>query len=375
MIDAVTLLLLLIIALAASLISIKVGISVAIIEIIVGIAVGNIIDIRPSEHEWLVFLAGLGSVVLTFLAGAEIDPDAMRKTWKTSLTIGVLSFLAPFLCAWLFAYLVLGWTWNASLIAGIALSTTSVAVVYIVLVEAGTSKTEIGKIILSSCFITDLGTAFALSVLFTGANLYLIALFVAMAICVLVVPRMLSWLFPLIKGKAGEPEVKMILVLIVLLGAIAEISGVHAVLPAYVLGLIVAKVLMGNREVLLKVRTIALAFLTPFFFINAGLNVSMVAVASGLTLIVALFLLKVGAKFVGVLPVTARLVGKDSVYITLLMSTGLTFGTISVQYGLSSGLIDQSQFSILLITVILTAIIPTIVAQKWYNPKGLGEES
>jgi len=375
MIDAITLLLLLIIALAASLISIKVGISVAIIEIIVGIAVGNLIDIRPSEHEWLVFLAGLGSVVLTFLAGAEIDPDAMRKTWKTSLTIGILSFLAPFLSAWLFAYLILGWAWNASLIAGIALSTTSVAVVYIVLVEAGTSKTEVGKIILSSCFITDLGTAFALSVLFTGANLYLIALFVAMAICVLVVPRMLAWLLPLIKGRSGEPDVKVILVLVVLLGAIAEISGVQPVLPAYVLGLIVAKVLIGNREVLLKVRTIALAFLTPFFFINAGLNVSMVAVVSGSVLIALFFAVKVGAKFAGVLPATAKLVGKDSIYITLLMSTGLTFGTISAQYGLSSGLIDQSQFSVLLITVILTAIIPTIIAQKWYNPSGTGEGS
>ncbi|MCU0860220.1 MAG: cation:proton antiporter, partial [Thermoplasmata archaeon] len=132
---------------------------------------------------------------------------------------------------------------------------------------------------------------------------------------------------------------------------------------------VMASTLAGSREVLLKMRTVALAFLTPFFFINAGINVSMTAVVAGAGIIAVLFAVKVGAKFAGVLWPCKRFVGKDSVYITLLMSTGLTFGTISAQYGLSSGLIDRDQFSILVMTVMLTAIVPTIIAQKWFSPK------
>jgi Kef-type K+ transport system membrane component KefB len=369
MIDSTTLLIILSTAFAASLISIRIGVSVAIIEIVLGMVLGNAVGIDGSDHEWLLFMAGLGSVVLTFLAGAEIDPQAMRKTWKASLTIGTLSFLAPFLAAWLFAYLVLGWTWDASLLAGIALSTTSVAVVYVVLVESGLSRTDTGKIILSSCFITDLGTALALSTLFTRPNMGFVVLVVAIAASTVLVPRVLPWALRVLRGRPGEPEVKLLLLLVVALGAAAELADVHAVLPAYILGLVMANTLAGSREVLLKTRTVALAFLTPFFFINAGMNVSMAAVVAGAGLILVLFIVKVGAKFIGVLHPSRVFVGKDSVYITLLMSTGLTFGTISAQYGLSSGLIDRDQFSILVMTVMLTAIVPTIIAQKWFSPK------
>jgi Kef-type K+ transport system membrane component KefB len=52
----------------------------------------------------------------------------------------------------------------------------------------------------------------------------------------------------------------------------------------------------------------------------------------------------------------------------LLMSTGLTFGTISATYGLTSGIIDTFQFSILLTVVIATAIVPTVIAQTWFQP-------
>jgi len=359
-------------AVAASLLSIRIGVSVAILEILMGIVAGNYLGIVGTEHEWLLFLAGLGSVVLTFLAGAEIDPDAMRRTWKTSLGIGVLSFISPFLLAWWFTYLVLGWSWTASVLAGVALSTTSVAVVYVVLVEAGISRTETGKVILSSCFVTDFGTAFALSSLFTPPNLYVIFLAIALLVTILVVPRSMDGLFGKLRGQPGEPEVKVLLFLVVTLGVLAEFAGVHAVLPAYVLGLMTANVLASHREVLLRTRTLALSFLTPFFFINAGIGVSLVAVVTGLGLIGALFFVKVGAKFLGVLPATARFVGKDSVYVTLLMSTGLTFGTISAQYGLASGIIDRTQYSILVMVVILTAVVPTIIAQKWFNPSEEG---
>ena len=375
MIDSLYFAALLGVALIASLLSIRLGVSVAILEILLGIVVGNYFGATSSGHEWFLFLAGLGSVVLTFLAGAEIDPEAMKRTWKASLSIGVLSFLAPFLAAWWFTYLALGWTWDASLIAGVALSTTSVAVVYVVLVETGTSKTETGKLILSACFVTDLGTAFALSTLFIRPNYLIIPLAIAMAVVVLITPRLLGWLFNAVRGRPGEPEVKILLLLVVGLGAFAEVASMEAVLPAYILGLVAATVLANHRDALLKMRTLTLAFLTPFFFLNAGMNVSVAAVVTGAALVAVLFAVKVGAKFVGVIPPTLRYVRKDSTYITLLMSTGLTFGTISSQFGLSAGIIDRAQFSILITVVILTAIVPTLIAQRWFRPEGRTDES
>lgn len=370
MLDAVTLFILLLAVFAASVVSIRLGISVAIVEIVAGMLLSGLLGTDSTEHEWLTFLAGLGSVVLTFLAGAEIDPDALRRTWKASLSIGSLSFLAPFLLALIFARTVLAWSLDASLLAGVALSTTSVAVVYMVLVESGSSKTELGNLILSSCFITDLGTAVALSLLFVEPGISILFLVVALAAATVLVPRFMAWALPRLEGKGGgEPQVRLVLLLVVGLGLSAEIGGQHAVLPAYVLGLVMAKALLEHPQVLRRVRVLTMAFLTPFFFITAGLNVSLEAVLTGAGLIGVLFAVKIVGKFMGVYPISKRLVGKGSVYLTLLMSTGLTFGTISAQYGLSSGIIDREQFSILVMVVILTAIVPTVIAEKWYGPK------
>ena len=355
-------------AVLASLVSVRLGVSVAILEIIAGVVAANYFGISTAGQSWLPFMAGVGSVVLTFLAGAEIDPVAMRQTWKASATIGIVSFLGPFLAAWAFTAFVLGWSAQASLLAGVALSTTSVAIVYVVLIETGESKTPTGKLILSACFITDLGTAIALSVLFVRPNEYLFLLIAAIIASTLLVPRLFDWLFAQLKGRAGEPEVKIIFFGVVVLGATAQLAGSPAVLPAYILGLALASVLGRNRDVLLKLRTLTLAMLTPFFFINAGLNISTAALVAGAGVILMLFGVKVGAKLAGVLPAARHFVGRDSWYIALLMSTGLTFGTISTEYGLSAGIIDRFQFSVLLTVVIATAIVPTIIAQTWFRP-------
>src|SRR6266545_1618636 len=159
-------------ALVASLISIRLGISVALIEILVGILAGNYLGLHGTT-EWINFLAMLGSGVLTFLAGAEIDPVTLRANIKSSATIGILSFALPFIGVWMFAQHVAGLSLHQAQIAGISLSTTSVAVVYAVLVEKRLSDTALGKMILAACFITDLGTVVALGILFADFNKWL----------------------------------------------------------------------------------------------------------------------------------------------------------------------------------------------------------
>jgi Kef-type K+ transport system membrane component KefB len=166
-------------AFLASLISIRLGISVALIEILIGVLAGNFLGIHKTT-EWINFLAMLGSGVLTFLAGAEIDPASLRQNLKISLTIGALSFTLPFIGAWMFAQYVLGWELHQAQIAGISLSTTSVAVVYAVMIERGLSQTALGKMILAACFITDFGTVLALGILFADFNIWLLVFVVIM---------------------------------------------------------------------------------------------------------------------------------------------------------------------------------------------------
>ncbi|MEM3085776.1 MAG: cation:proton antiporter [Halobacteria archaeon] len=355
-------------ALAASFVSFRLGVSVAIAEIVMGMLLGSVPGLSPAGHDWLPFLAGLGSLFLTFLAGAEIDPDAFRARWKASTLIGVASFGAPFLGAWWFSEGFLGWTRAASLLAGVALSTTSVAVVYVVLVETGLTSTPAGKLILSSCFVTDLGTAVALSVLFIPPNGLILLTFAGLGVSVVAVPRLLDWFLSRFREGVGQMELKMLLLMVLLLGLSAEVGGSHGVLPAYVVGLIAARTFQGHRGVLLRLRGLTFALLTPFFFLHAGLNVSLAAVAANLGLLGLLFGVKVGAKFAGVLPLARRYLPKDAIYATLLMSTGLTFGTISSTYGLQAGIVSREQFSVLVTAVLLTAIVPTLVAQRWYTP-------
>jgi Kef-type K+ transport system membrane component KefB len=357
-------------ALVASLISIWTGISVALIEILVGVVAGNFLHLQANT-DWINFLALLGSGVLTFLAGAEIDPGSLKANLRASLLIGIISFAAPFFLVWLFAQFVLGWPLQQAQIAGIALSTTSVAVVYAVMIEGGLSDTSLGKMILAACFITDFGTVLALGGLFANFNIWLLVFVVVMSIMLWFMPTWTRFIIVRLGAKrVSEPEVKFIFFVLFFLGGLATTAKSEAVLPAYLVGLVVAGVFLRDKTLVHRMRSIAFAMFTPFYFIRAGLFVSVPALWSGLAIIAALLLLKLLTKVTGVWPL-ARLHymrKREAAYTTLLMATGLTFGTISALFGLQNKIIDQRQYTILVTVVILSAFVPTVIAQKFFQP-------
>ena len=357
-------------AFIASLFSIWTGISVALIEILVGVMAGNFLHLHAS-NEWINLLALLGSAVLTFLAGAEIDPRSLKSNLRVSGLIGILSFGAPFVVVWLFAQFVLGWPLHQAQIAGIALSTTSVAVVYAVMIEGGYNNTSLGKMILAACFITDLGTVLALGGLFANFNLWLLIFVVVLCIVLWFMPAWTKGIIDKLGAtRVSEPEVKFILFILFFLGGLATTAKSEAVLPAYLVGLVVAGVFLRDKTLVHRMRSIAFAVFTPFYFIKAGLFVSLPALWAGLGIIAVLLLLKMVTKLVGVFPL-ARMhyMGKrEASYTTLLMATGLTFGTISALFGLQNKIIDQRQYTILVSVVILSAFVPTLVAQKFFQP-------
>jgi Kef-type K+ transport system membrane component KefB len=358
-----------VIAALAALIGPRLGISAAIIEIVAGILAANYLGVTTAGQAWLPFLASIGSVVLVFLAGASIDPGSFRARWRAAVAIGIASFAAPLLVVGLLARYVLFWDPTASLLAGVALSSTAAAIVYVVLAESGSIDTSTGQLLLCACFVTDLGTILALTFLFERPNVYALALGGTFVVLAFVLPRFLQWAGAWFRSVPSLPDMRVLLAALFLLAALAQFASVEVVLPAYLLGFVLSGSLRTGDETTYRIRTLAFAFLTPFFFVDAGLSVSLAALAGGAVAAIVLYAAQVGAKLGALLPLSRRLVGTDYEYVALLMSTGLVFGIVAGLYGLSTSILTSGQFSILIAVVVLSAVIPTVVAQTLVRPE------
>ncbi|NWG76726.1 MAG: cation:proton antiporter [Rubrivivax sp.] len=356
-------------ALLAALISIRVAISVALVEIIVGAVAGNVLPL--SLTPWVNYLAGLGAILLTFLAGAEIDPTVVKKHFWSSMTIGVMGFMAPYAGVLLYTHYIYQWPWPQAQIAGISLSTTSVAVVYAVMLETGFNRTEIGKIILAACFINDLGTVLALGIVFANYNIWLLVFALVTALALWRLPQFIPWFFKRIGNRISEPEIKFILLLLFFLGGLGNMAKSEAVLPAYLIGMVLAPFFLKERVLAQRMRVIAFTLLTPFYFLKAGSLVKFQTVVFSLGIIVVLLLVKMFTKTFGIWPLTKtfRFNKREGIYTTLMMSTGLTFGSICALFGLTNNIINQDQYTILVTAVIGSAVVPTLIAQQWFQPE------
>jgi glutathione-regulated potassium-efflux system ancillary protein KefC len=366
-------------ALIASLLSIWLRISTALSEIVVGTIAQLIIGaaigsaILGTDETWIKFLSGLGAIVLTFLAGAELDPAVFRLKWKEAAAVGLASFFFPFLGCAAGAYYVLGWDPMPSWLAGVAMSTTSVAVVYAVMLEFGFNTTEYGKTVLAACFVTDLGTVVALGLIFAPFT-FKTLVFLGVGIVVFgLLPFVTPRFFARYGNRPSELETKFLLLCLLGMGALATWADSEAVLPAYLIGMVLAGTVGKDHILVRRLRTLTFGLLTPFYFIRAGSFVSIPALIAAPFAFIFLLIVKVASKIVGVYPVTKfyKAPNREAAYTTLLMSTGLTFGTISSLFGLSHGIIDQGQYSALVAAVIASAVIPTVIANAFYLPRHL----
>jgi Kef-type K+ transport system membrane component KefB len=366
-------------ALVAVMAAHRLKISTALAEIVIGtltqVAIGALFGANAlgAKSEWITFLAGAGAVVLTFLAGAELDPEVFRAKWKESTGVGLVGFFGPFLGAAMVARFVLHWAWRPSWLAGVALSTTSVAVVYAVMLELGFNRTRYGKAILAACFINDVGTVIALGLIFSPFTVKTAIFLGAGLVFFVALPFVLPRVFARYGGRASELETKCLLFLLFGLGGLAVWSGSEAVLPAYLLGMVLAGTVGKDHMLIRRLRTLTFGLLTPFYFIRAGSFVSVPALIAAPLVFFALFFAKMVSKLAGLLP-TVRAFGyggHEGVYYSLMMSTGLTFGTISALFGLNHGIITQTQYSYLVATVIASAVIPTAIANAWFMPRHL----
>ena len=366
-------------ALLATAFSNRFRISTALSEIIIGMVARMVlgatigVEVFGVQEPWVKTMAGLGAISLTFLAGSELDPDVFKLKWREAAAVGVASFLIPAIGCWAAAHYLLGWESMPALLAGIALAATSVAVVYTVMMEYGFNRTDYGKTILAACFITDLGTVVTLGLVFAPFT-WKTALFVAALIAAFIgLPKLTPRAFALFGGKTSEFEVKFLYFILMALGALATWAESEAVLPAYLMGMALAGSVGRDHALIRRLRTITIGLLTPFYFIRAGYFVSLPTVALAPLGVIVLLVVEIATKIVSVYPVVRGFGSphRDAMYTTLLMASGLTFGTISALFGLSHKIIDENQYSTLVGAIIATAIVPTVIANGVYLPRHL----
>ena len=366
-------------ALIASLLSIWFRISTALSEIVVGTIAQLLIGAADrrgragTDESWVKFLSGLGAIVLTFLAGAELDPQVFRLKWKEAAAVGLASFFFPFLACAAAAHYLLGWAVMPSWLAGVAMSTTSVAVVYAVMLEFGFNTDRIrqddsGRLLRHRPRHRDRARAHLCAIHHKNRHFRR-----GRRVVFPVLPWLTPRFFQLYGNRPSELETKFLLLCLFGMGALATWADSEAVLPAYLIGMVLAGTVGKDHALIRRLRTLTFGLLTPFYFIRAGSFVSIPALVSAPAAFAVFLLVKVGTKIIGVYPVTKafRSPNREAMYTTLLMSTGLTFGTISALFGLSHNIINQGQYSSLVATVIASAVIPTMIANAFYLPHHL----
>ncbi|MGE0090095.1 MAG: cation:proton antiporter [Bacteroidales bacterium] len=369
-------------AVLSTIIANRLKISMALMEIIIGAIIGfiafkmNYTDKLALNDDWLKFIAGFGAIMLTFLSGTELNPDSMKPKLKEILVVGFVGFFAPFVGTSLIAYYIVGWGLQASLLCGIALSTTSMAVVYAVMLEYGFNKTDYGKGILGACFVNDLGTVIGLGLIFAPFTIKTLIFVIVTIILIFTLPRITDYLIKKFAYKTAAIRTKWISFVLLSMSILALWADSEPVLPAYIIGMVLARTMEKDNSFIRRLRTMTIGFLTPLYFLRAGALMSIPALIAAPIIFLVLFAGKISTKIFGLYPVIRIYKDdkKEKWYYTLLMSTGLTFGTISALYGLSHNIITQDQYSYIVGVVIASAVIPTLIANKFFLPKHLLEE-
>jgi glutathione-regulated potassium-efflux system ancillary protein KefC len=351
--------------------SIRLHISSSILEAAAGIVLGSFLGVKIEP--WLDFLGTFGGLMLTFLAGAEVDLILLRKAAKPSFTIGVMAFLAPLAGEVIFLSFLSDWPLLTRLAASIALTTTSVAVVYAVLLEYELLDMRASRLIIAATFVNDILTLIAINLLSPSFNLFTVAFLLIIAFMIIALPKILDYLVESYGKRAVELELRFIFAAMLGVSFIADAGKLHAVFGAFVLGLVFANCI-HNYDILPKARSVTFSLLSPAFFVRAGLLISLPAVIQNMALILGLLGSKMLSKFIGTYYFNKKWISEAPMFATMLLSTGLTVGTITATLGRDLGFLDQTQFSVVVITVILSAIIPTLISKKFVPTRSGAEK-
>lgn len=344
-------------------ISVKLKLSVAVVELAIGILAANFLGIGSTP--WLDYIAKFVDIILVFLLGTEIDTGSIKDRFEASGMMGLLAFIVPFLLISAVGGIVTGWNQSATMLAAVALSSTSVGGVYATMVENGLASKPIGKLVLGASSITNLISIMAIAILFANFTQTALFLMLLLVFAAFVLPRFGSRLFDLYREKIPEVEAKFVFAAIILLSFVA--NPLYPILAAFILGIFLSRLMAERRDVQVKLRAVSFAYLTTIVFFRAGLGVSL----SGMPIwpLLALVALKIAAKVTGLYPAARKYVPRMPLYSSLLMGSGLTLGVITAIFGLSASIIDGSQFAMIIMVALISTIVSNLLARKALSGK------
>jgi Kef-type K+ transport system membrane component KefB len=353
--------------LIAGIIGLKTRVSSSIFEVFAGVILANLLHVEMSS--WLEFLGTFGGLILTFLAGAEVEFALLKSKAKESFVLGTMAFLAPLIGVVSFLALVLRWESQASLAGALALTTTSIAVVYAVLIEFELIKIPFAKTIIAVTFVNDILTLVGINFVKPSFDWVTLSFVIVLLVSVILVPKLLKIVVQRYGKRAMEMELRFVLAALLGVAFFADEAKLHAVFGAFVLGLIFANSLQQHQEILSKMKTVTFGLLAPAFFVRAGMMIALPTVVANIALILGLLGAKLASKFVGTYALCKKWIPEAPMFSTMLFSTGLTVGTIIATLGRDLGFFSNLQFSIVLVTVILSAVIPTLIARRFMPRK------
>ena len=344
--------------------ALELGFSSSIFEILGGVFASNVLEL--GELRWIDFLSNVGLLGLMFFAGLETDPELMKKHFLKSLFIGFSSFFFPLVSVFYFSHYLLHYSFEASVLIGIALSTTSLALVYPLLKEKGLLKHTAGQVLLAAAMVVDISSMMTMSFLFEGINIYNLLFAVALILLLVRLPKWGERLFERYSGNQIEFKTRFILLVLIALGFLSDTVHINEAVLAFTTGIFFAELFRKDHVIEKKIRAIIFGFLAPFFFFKAGYSVKL-SVVSWKVIFLSLFLGTVAflTKYIGTIYATANLF-KGAVYklAGLFFNMRLTFGIVASVFGLKSGIIDEETYVALLLIIVVTSLIASVISNR-----------
>lgn len=351
--------------LAAAIISVEVNVSVAILELLAGFLVVNISGIH--DFALINILANLGSLFLIFLAGAEVNTGFLRTHYRESLGLGFTAFALPLIAVVTMGLVMVpDWEFRALLVAAIALSEVSVAVVFTVLRERSIAGTTVGRTILAATFVANFLVMAALGIIFVDFGVDNLLFLGVLLSAFFFLPRVGRRLLNRYGDETAEVEVRYILTAILVAALLAQFSQIQAAVVVFVLGLAFSDIL--TDKVQRRLDAVGFGLLIPAFFFNVGLNVEAEALVQHAVLILTLFIVISAARRLGIRVVIQRLLPGPARFSTALMNARLTFATVVATFGLTAGILSQTQFSVVVATVFLSAVVASLELRSLPTP-------
>ncbi len=339
-------------------------ISAAVLELIAGVIAHNVVGI--SHMEDLELFANLGIVCLMYVAGLEIDFDRLRNSLGPSTAIGFLSFFIPFASVLAVCTIALGMETKAGLLCAIALSATSIAIVYPIIKVYGMDAT--GRQILSAVMITDLFSMLALSLEFTDFTLPTVGIVVGLIIFSQMFPFFGKKIFAKYQGNPVELEFKVILFIMLGIAIASENAGIESAMVAFLLGMITSQVVVEHANLQRKFRFIVFGLFSPIFFFTVGLKIEVGMILDNIPYFLIFLVTTFVGKFIGTYLPAKRFMPHEAAFMGVLFVSPLTIGIVTATLGKTENVISDDIFAPLVGAIVASAVISGVLVRKMRPP-------